>query len=685
MRRILLFVFIFLTHEMIFPTYMGTDVGVFQKSPNGKGWNLGYNRKIQTDFSIFAYEGFSSCFRILDSEQGSGVIGGMMGDWESSFGSYSIPVYTSSLNQSEGDLPGGRYPSISEFINGYSFCLFNDLDAFSVGPDYISQPMFFTGDASWGWDLTFWSDPKRIGSSDSSYVIPNAWQGTGDVVYDPSSGFFYWTAGFKEGLNGMLSPVSCVVGKTLNPMDSVSWVWSDYRDLRFDLDCYIDTKEADYDMMTGIQFAYAKDRSGNGTGKGIGIAVTKQSWMGYNGLSYTYTNNWGADSLTGSWKPNWSKGLLGLEHVPLVSLFDWVGETLTLRDSIGFNLNTNTVFADSADITIDIPYIMNDISVIATENNIVHVLCMVFPASSSYPNCIFPWTDSGFRAGYYDIRGEITDTGVNWLPAVFIANPIDNDKGWMVEDNGMEFRQGEFRTLSLSNLGQNELMAGWMDKPRFNSVQFSTGDIQDTYHYLNDGFIIISEDNGESWLAGFTYEIETGLPEDPVRTIIYAGNATNTNMLHEDGWCLSTHGGIEKIESVGTYSVCQYYDPDDDYPYDYEYYLDHEQFLHVWYAAYIYGGIEEPSTVASDFELYQNYPNPFNPATEIKFSLADDSKVNLSVYNTKGQLVRTLIDGKTEKGYHTVNFLAEGLNSGVYFCRLDVGGAVKNMKMLLVK
>ncbi|MFA7123576.1 MAG: FG-GAP-like repeat-containing protein [Candidatus Delongbacteria bacterium] len=94
-------------------------------------------------------------------------------------------------------------------------------------------------------------------------------------------------------------------------------------------------------------------------------------------------------------------------------------------------------------------------------------------------------------------------------------------------------------------------------------------------------------------------------------------------------------------------------------------------------------GIEDNIPLTT--ELYQNYPNPFNPATEIKFSLADDSKVNLSVYNTKGQLVRTLIDGKTEKGYHTVNFLAEGLNSGVYFCRLDVGGSVKNMKMLLVK
>lgn len=84
-------------------------------------------------------------------------------------------------------------------------------------------------------------------------------------------------------------------------------------------------------------------------------------------------------------------------------------------------------------------------------------------------------------------------------------------------------------------------------------------------------------------------------------------------------------------------------------------------------------------------KLYQNYPNPFNPATEIRFSLAEDAKVNLSVYNTNGQLVQTLLDGKKEKGYHTVNFDASELNSGMYLYRLDVNGNVQTKKMLMLK
>jgi len=94
-------------------------------------------------------------------------------------------------------------------------------------------------------------------------------------------------------------------------------------------------------------------------------------------------------------------------------------------------------------------------------------------------------------------------------------------------------------------------------------------------------------------------------------------------------------------------------------------------------------GIEENIPLTT--ELYQNYPNPFNPATEIKFSLAESSKVNLSVYNTNGQLVKTLVDGKTEKGYHSINFDASELNSGMYLYKLDVNGNAQTRKMIMLK
>ncbi len=84
-------------------------------------------------------------------------------------------------------------------------------------------------------------------------------------------------------------------------------------------------------------------------------------------------------------------------------------------------------------------------------------------------------------------------------------------------------------------------------------------------------------------------------------------------------------------------------------------------------------------------ELYQNYPNPFNPKTTIAFKLNKDSKVKLSIYNIKGELVEMILNRKLTKGLHQVNFRGDHLNSGVYFCRLETAGVRRTTKIALVK
>jgi hypothetical protein len=85
-------------------------------------------------------------------------------------------------------------------------------------------------------------------------------------------------------------------------------------------------------------------------------------------------------------------------------------------------------------------------------------------------------------------------------------------------------------------------------------------------------------------------------------------------------------------------------------------------------------------------ELHQNYPNPFNPSTEISYALKSEGMVTLSVFNTKGELVSTLVNEKKTAGNHTMSFNGEGLNSGIYFYRLNVDGVVVGSKrMLLIK
>ncbi|HHV37043.1 MAG TPA: T9SS type A sorting domain-containing protein [Candidatus Cloacimonetes bacterium] len=88
--------------------------------------------------------------------------------------------------------------------------------------------------------------------------------------------------------------------------------------------------------------------------------------------------------------------------------------------------------------------------------------------------------------------------------------------------------------------------------------------------------------------------------------------------------------------------------------------------------------------------LKQNYPNPFNPETTISFNLPRAENVLLNIYNIKGQLVRTLVDGSLPSGAHSLvwdgkNHGGELVSSGIYSYRISVAGEQQTKKMLLIK
>jgi hypothetical protein len=85
------------------------------------------------------------------------------------------------------------------------------------------------------------------------------------------------------------------------------------------------------------------------------------------------------------------------------------------------------------------------------------------------------------------------------------------------------------------------------------------------------------------------------------------------------------------------------------------------------------------------FSLDQNYPNPFNPSTTIRYALPSREHVTLSVFNTIGQQVATIVTDSEDAGYHDVRFDGSSLASGVYFYRIQSGSFVQTKKLLILR
>lgn len=93
--------------------------------------------------------------------------------------------------------------------------------------------------------------------------------------------------------------------------------------------------------------------------------------------------------------------------------------------------------------------------------------------------------------------------------------------------------------------------------------------------------------------------------------------------------------------------------------------------------------------ISDDFNCY-NFPNPFNPYTTIEFSIHNESNVELSIFNLKGQRIKTLINESLNIGKHSVNWngcdnSGKSVSSGVYLYQVKTKSVTITKRMLLLK
>ncbi|MCD4652285.1 MAG: lamin tail domain-containing protein [Candidatus Cloacimonetes bacterium] len=172
--------------------------------------------------------------------------------------------------------------------------------------------------------------------------------------------------------------------------------------------------------------------------------------------------------------------------------------------------------------------------------------------------------------------------------------------------------------------------------------------------------------------------------------LVTLDNAVVTDTLDYGEWQVDDGSGVCLIDDYGSYS----YNP-----------TIGEQLLITGVVEYSYGAFKiEPRNDAdisidtandNNVNIYEtglqsNFPNPFNPETTIEFTLTEPSLTVLTVYNIKGQLVKTLINQRLQSGSHKVNWdgkdnSGQPGSSGIYFFKLKYGGKTSIQKATLLK
>jgi hypothetical protein len=340
-------------------------------------------------------------------------------------------------------------------------------------------------------------------------------------------------------------------------------------------------------------------------------------------------------------------------------------------------------------------------------------------ADPSYSNCIaLDGSDNAYLTGFfcnsiafgnytltssgqYDVFAAKLDPTGNWLWAVRAGGSNeDNGYGIAVDSTGNAYLTGYFYGMAyfgpytLSASGDTSIFAakldpagGWIWAVQAGGLSYdegysitldstgnayltgnvftpaSFGSITLTSSAVNDIFAAKLE-----WFGDWQWAVSAGVTHNYQNAIILDSNiavdtAGNTYLA----------GGFVGSAAFGTYT------------------LTSNEYGDVFVAKLSPGTPveDEFNPSAASFALSVN-PNPFNPETTIAYTLPAAGSVSLEIYNSRGQLVRSLLLQEQSAGEHSLIWNGKddsghSVASGLYLCRIACNGKLETRKMLLLK
>ena len=280
---------------------------------------------------------------------------------------------------------------------------------------------------------------------------------------------------------------------------------------------------------------------------------------------------------------------------------------------------------------------------------------------------VFPHQDRfrGLQVFLNDGNGHFTNTQNLFIPGTYGSDIISNDYN---NDGNLDFAL--FNTVSGStivsadNSGNTSLMKMTQFGGGESGGSLITGDLNgdNRIDLLWDSWMIAPEEGGTS-PVGFSVFLNS-----QVDTFSSRGNIKSFSL----GQAYQNAYGAPLLADVNNDGA-----------------LDIIHGLSVGYTTILINtdsvsSIKE-KTSSLEYSLYQNYPNPFNPSTTIKYSIPKAGNVKLTVYNSIGSKVATVVNEYKSAGHYSVQFNGSNLASGIYLYRMEAGNYSEARKFILMK
>lgn len=474
------------------------------------------------------------------------------------------------------------------------------------------------------------------------------------IIKYNSSGVQQWIATYNGPANNEEIPFAMTVDDSNNIYITG---WSRGSGTNYD---YATVK---YDS-SGVQKWVARyNGTGNGSDKANAITVDSFQNIYVTGQSLTDVTNFGGDIVTVKYNSigvqQWVKSYSGTAH-----LSSDLGNAITMDKSNNVYVTGSCVDSVDEPSFCTIKY--------TSEGNQVWVARYNGTIKRSDEGCFIK----------VDNNENVFVSGVSYNEMQYIdfATVKYNSQGieqWSRKYDGSGHFQDRVWGMAIDNIG-NVYVTGSSTETGtgydYTTIKYNTIGDQIWLRRYNNGLNdiprdITLDDSGNIYLTG---ESDGNGTDDDMATVKYdsSGNQIWAIRYNYSGQSVDESRAMA-LDNLGNVYITGYSNRD---------------FLTIKYSQTITGIMPISSEVSTDFNLEQNFPNPFNPNTVICYQLPTSCFTTLRVYSILGDEVKTLVNKEQNTGSYEIEFVGDGLPSGIYFYSLDVNGStIDTKRMILLK